>query len=236
MLAGLWVTTAAFAQRFDIRGVELEGERVNIYYDLVDPNPANTYTVSLFSSKDNFISALGKVSGDIGLEVRPGNNKKVTWSAKEELGPDFEGKVSIEVRGRIYIPFIKLDALQKSFKRGKPTEISWTGGSSQNVLNFELYKGSEKIESYPPVPNVKHSAFSISPSVKPGQGYHFRISDNKNKDDVVLSPEFSVSRKVPLGIKAASGAALAAVIYIIIDSMKDKNNDIPDPLSPDTIN
>jgi hypothetical protein len=227
---------SALGQRFDIRAVELEGERVNIYYDLVDPNPANTYTVSLFTSKDNFISAVGKVSGDIGLEVRPGNNKKITWSAKEELGPDFEGKVALEVRGRIYIPFIKLDALQKNFKRGKPTEISWTGGTSQNVLNFELYKGKEKIESYPPVPNVKHSSFTISPSVKPGQGYHFKISDNKNKDDVVLSPEFSVSRKVPLGIKAASGAALAAVIYIVIDSLKPKNNDIPDPLSPDTIN
>lgn len=222
------------AQRFDIKGVEVDGDRLNIYYDLVDDNPSNTYTISVFSSRDNFISSLTKVSGDYGLEVHPGINKKIVWNAKEELGADFEGKVSLEVRGRIYIPFIKLDELQKSFKRGKPTHVSWSGGSSQAILNFELYRDNEKIESYPSVPNVKQYDFTVSTSVKPGSGYYFRISDSKNKDDVVISPQFSVNRKVPLVLKVAGIAAVGGAILAIGGSSKP-NNDIPAPLTPDTI-
>lgn len=223
------------AQRFDIKGVELEGDRLNIYYDLVDNNPTNTYTISLFSSRDNYITALTKVKGDFGLEVHPGVNKKIVWSAKEELGADFEGKVSLEVRGRIYIPFIKLDELQKTFKRGKATNISWSGGSSQAILNFELYRGEEKIESYPAVPNVKEYEFTVSTAVKPGDGYYFRISDSKNKDDVVLSPTFAVGRKVPLALKAAGLALVGGAVYVVAGSSGSKNKDIPAPLTPDTI-
>jgi hypothetical protein len=235
LMAGVLIAHMTSAQRFDIKGVELDGERLNIYYDLIDPNSTNTYTISVFSSRDNFISAVSKVSGDQGLEVHPGINKKIVWNAKEELGPDFEGKVSLEVRGRIYIPFIKLEGLQKSFKRGKATHVSWTGGSSQAVLSFELYNGEEKIESYPPVPNVKNYEFTVSTSVKPGSGYYFRISDSKNKDDVVLSPRFSVSRKVPLALKAAGVAVVGGVFYMLLGTGGSTSKDIPNPLSPDSI-
>lgn len=236
LFAALLVLYSATAQRFDIKGVELAGDRLNIYYDLVDENPSNTYTISLFSSKDNYITALSRVTGDQGLEVRPGINKKIVWNAKEELGADFEGKVSVEVRGRIYIPFIKLDELQKTFKRGKPTHVSWSGGSSQAVLNFELFRGEEKIESYPAVPNVKQYDFTVSTGVKPGDDYYFRISDSKNKDDVVLSPRFTVKRKVPLVLKAAGLALVGGAIYMAVGGGGTTNKDIPPPITPDTIN
>lgn len=235
LLVFLLSAAAASAQRFDIKGVELEGEHLNIYYDLTDENMSNTYTISLFSSRDNFISALTKVSGDQGLEVHPGVNKKIVWNAREELGSDFEGKVSLEVRGRIYIPFIKLDELQKTFKRGKPTHVSWSGGSSQAVLNFELYRGEEKIESYPSVPNVKQYDFTVSSSVKPGDDYYFRISDSKNKDDVVLSPKFAVKRKVPLVFKVVGVVAVGGLIYAVTSGSSESSKDIPAPLSPETI-
>lgn len=234
--AALLASHGALAQRFDIKGVELAGDKLNIYYDLVDENPANTYTISLFSSRDNFISALTKVSGEQGLEIHPGVNKKIVWNAKEELGPDFEGKVSVEVRGRIYIPFIKLDELQKHFKRGKATHVSWSGGSSQAVLNFELYRDNEKIESYPSVPNVKQYDFTVGSSVKPGDGYYFRISDSKNKDDVVISPQFSVMRKVPLALKAAGVAVIGGAAILVGGGGGTTNKDIPAPLTPDAIN
>jgi hypothetical protein len=236
LLVLLMASLVSDAQRMNIKGVELDGDRLNIYYDLVDENPSNTYTISVFSSADNFISALTKVTGDNGLEVRPGINKKIVWNAKEELGPNFEGKVALEVRGRIYIPFIRLDELQKKFKRGKPTHVSWSGGSSQAILNFELYKENEKIESYPSVPNVKQYDFTVSTSVKPGNDYYFRISDSKNKDDVVVSPKFSVQRKVPLVLKAAGAALVGGAIYLISGGSSKASKDIPAPLTPDTIN
>lgn len=226
---------SAQAQRCDITAVELNGDKVNIYYNLIDNNPTNTYTISVYSSRDNFISPLAKVTGDLGLEVHPGINKKVTWDALDELGPTFDGKVSLEIRGRVYIPFIKLEPLQKHLKRGKPTRVTWSGGSSQAILNFELYRGDDKIEAYPAVPNVKEYEFTLSTSVKPGDGYYFRISDSKNKDDVVLSPSFGVGRKVPLAFKAA-GLAVVGGAVVLLGGGGSKNNDIPSPLLPDGIN
>jgi len=223
------------AQRCDITAVELNGDKINIYYNLVDNNPTNTYTISVYSSRDNFISPLTKATGDLGLEVHPGINKKVTWDALSELGPTFDGKVSLEIRGRVYIPFIKLEPLQKHLKRGKSTRVTWSGGSSQAILNFELYRGDEKIEAYPAVPNVKEYEFTVSTSVKPGDGYYFRISDSKNKDDVVLSPSFGVSRKVPLAYKAAGFVVVGGAV-VFLGGGGTKNNDIPGPPDPNTIN
>jgi hypothetical protein len=100
------------------------------------------------------------------------------------------------------------------------------------VLNFELYKGEEKIESYPSVPNVKQYSFTVGTSVKPGDGYYFRISDSKNKDDVVLSPRFAVGRKVPLLFKAVGVAVVGGLIYIVTSGRGSKNNDIPPALLP----
>ena len=137
-LIGLLSAGTAVGQKFSIKRVEVAGDMVNLYYDLADTIVSRTYTISVFSSKDNYISPLAKVTGDLGLEVRPGGNKKITWNAKEELGADFEGKVGLEVRGRLYIPFVRLDGLNKTFKRTRPTEITWTGGTQQNILNFEI--------------------------------------------------------------------------------------------------
>ena len=118
------------AQNFTIKRVELEGDLVNIYYDLLDTAARRTYTVNLYSSRDNYITALEKVRGDLGLEVRPGSNKKITWNTREELGNTFEGEVSLEIRGRVYIPFVRLDGQYSSFKRTKPYEITWTISSA----------------------------------------------------------------------------------------------------------
>src|SRR5205085_7876759 len=100
VICTLSIGIAATAQNFTIKRVELEGDLVNIYYDLMDTTARRTYTVNLFSSRDNFITALEKVSGDMGLEVKPGPNRKISWNTREELGNAFEGEVSLEIRGR----------------------------------------------------------------------------------------------------------------------------------------
>ncbi|HZY80325.1 MAG TPA: Ser-Thr-rich GPI-anchored membrane family protein [Cyclobacteriaceae bacterium] len=205
------------AQDFTIKKVEWLGDDINLYYDLKDSVAHRSYTVSLFSSKDNFISPLQKVSGDIDLEVKPGANKKITWRAKEELGADFEGKVALEVRGRIYIPFVRLDGSYSTMKRLKDYEITWTGGTAQNILNFDLYRGTEKVTSFPNIANVGHFTLQLPSSVKPGKDYWFRISDSKNKDQIVNSSHFVVKRKVPLLVKLVPIAAVAAVVPLFIN-------------------
>lgn len=46
------------AQQFSIKKVELSADKVFVYYDLLDTVSNHSYTINLFSSKDNFISPL----------------------------------------------------------------------------------------------------------------------------------------------------------------------------------
>ena len=79
----------------------------------------------------------------MGIDIKVGDNKKIIWRAKEELGADFDGRLSLELKGSLYVPFISIEGLEEGavFKRGKPNDVTWSGGRGDNVLNFELYKG-----------------------------------------------------------------------------------------------
>ena len=228
----LSIPYSVMGQQFSIKRLEVAGDKINLYYDLMDTIASRTYTITLFSSHDNFISPVLKASGDIGLDVKPGANKKIVWNVKEELGPDFNGKVGLEVRGRLYIPFIRLDGLNKSFKRLRPTEITWTGGTQQNILNFDLYRGEDKITSFPNLANVGHYTLTMPTTVKPGKGYKFKITDIRNKDQIVYSAPFKVKRKIPLLLKASPIALAGAVAYLIIANQKSPRPNIPDPITP----
>ncbi len=204
----------AGAQEFSIKKVELTSEAVVLHYDLIDTVKARTYTINLYSSKDSYLAPLQKVKGDAGLEVRPGLNKKIVWSSKEELGAAFRGDIELEVRGRAYIPFIKFDGFQDEqvIKRGKPKTMIWSGGTRQNILNFSLYKGDEYIDVIPNVANSGSYDMVIPTSVKPGKGYYFLVSDSKNKDQVMKTNTFRVKRKIPLGLKLLPFVAIGVAI------------------------
>jgi hypothetical protein len=215
-----------FAQDFAIKRVEVAGNDINLYYNLLDSVAHRTYTITLYSSKDNFISPLEKVFGDVDLEVKPGENKKITWHAKEELGADFDGKVSLEVRGRRYIPFVRLDGNYHTMKRLKNYQFTWTGGTEQNILNFDLYRNGSKVTSFPNIANVGHHTIQLPQDIKSGKGYTFKITDTKNKDQIVNTAPFVVKRKVPLLLKGIPILALAAIIPSLTSSSK-KSSDIP---------
>jgi hypothetical protein len=211
----LWVITLpAMAQEFSIKKIELTGESVILHYDLIDTIKARTYTINVYASKDSYLAPLQKIKGDAGLEVRPGQNKKIVWSSKEELGPTFRGDIELEVRGRVYIPFVKFEGFQDEqvIKRGKAKTMTWSGGTRQNILNFTLYKGDEYIDVIPNVANSGSYDMIIPTSVKPGKGYYFLVSDSKNKDQVMKTNTFTVKRKVPLGLKLLPIVIIGAAI------------------------
>lgn len=206
--------TLCFAQEFSITKVEVTRESVVLHYSVIDTTRARLYSINLYSSRDNFIRPLQDVSGDIGIEVKPGTNKKIVWNSRKELGDSFAGDVELEIRGRVYIPFIRFDGFQDGLviKRGKPRTITWTGGSRQNILNFELYKNDTYVEVIPNVANSGSYDLELPTSVKPGNGYYFLVSDTKNKDQVVKTNLFKVKRKVPLAVKVLPVLAVGAAI------------------------
>jgi len=219
------VAMGACAQEFNMKRFELAGDQLLLYYDLLDTAKNRSYTVHVYSSRDNYLNPLQKLSGDVGLEVKPGMNKKITWNAKEELGAEFEGNVAIEVRGKLYIPFVRMSGFDDTQvrKRGVPFMMTWSGGTRQNVLNFDLYKGAEKVWTQAGVGNTGKYEMTIPKNVKPGEGYRFKISDSKNRDDVVYTGDFAIKRKVPLLLKMIPVVAVAGGAYFLLQS-----NETPD--------
>lgn len=212
---------SATAQDVNITQTELQGGDLVIHYELIDEDKDRRYTLHLYSSKDNYVQPLQNVEGDIGVDIRVGGNKKVIWHAREELGDDFNGNIGLELKGSIYTPFVSLDNFEDYgvLKRGKPYQITWSGGRGDNILQFELYQGDKKVHVFEERPNTGKTSISLPTDVKPGKNYYFKISDTRNRDEVVYTGNFKVRRKIPLVLKLGTGLILAGGVAILLDQM-----------------
>ncbi|MCR9253443.1 MAG: GPI anchored serine-threonine rich family protein [bacterium] len=233
-------SSISYSQDLKINNVEFSDNLVKVKYEVVDTLVGRVYTVRAYSSHDNFLNPLKEIGGDVGHEILPGGERTLTWDAIKELGQDFDGDVSIELRARIYVPFIHVPWFQdvKTLKKKVEYNVTWAGGRSGNVLNFDLYNSkNEKVATFPNVANVGHYNLNIPNTVKPGKGYRFRISDSKNQDEVVFTPTFSIQRKVPLFVSVlvpvlTAGATSFGVLQLLPQESTPISNDIPDPILP----
>ncbi|MEM9324245.1 MAG: Ser-Thr-rich GPI-anchored membrane family protein [Bacteroidota bacterium] len=223
----------AKGQDVDIKSVVLKGGDVIVNYDLLDTDLDHRYTLNLFSSLDEFVQPLELVEGDIGIDQEVGGNKQVVWHAREELGADFKGSFSLDLKGRLYIPFVVLnnfDSYEK-LKRGRPYNLTWAAGRGSSVLTFDLFnKKDELVHTFTNVANVGEYELVIPKSVKPGRGYYMEISDQSNKDDLIRTEPFNINRKVPLLLTGALiGAALTSGYVILTNLPSDSSDPSPDP-------
>jgi hypothetical protein len=231
-LFALFLLGVCQGQSIELKFVEIKQNKVVVHFDILDSLEARFYSIRAYSSADGFLNPLEKISGDVGLEVRPGKNKTITWAASEELNTTFKDKISLEIRGRIFIPFINTESINqyKIFKRKREYELTWKGGSPQNVLNFDLYKGDKKITSFANLSNVGHHTFVFPGHAKPGKDYRFKISDAKNKEEVVFTNQFTIKRKVPLLLKVVPLLAVGVALNILLQSDSTPvESDIGDP-------
>ncbi|MEQ8304415.1 MAG: Ser-Thr-rich GPI-anchored membrane family protein [Cyclobacteriaceae bacterium] len=191
----------AFAQNVAIKEIELAGEKIIVHYDLDDANINNEYILDLYSNRDNFSAALLRVKGDIGTEVKPGKDKKVEWSVRDELG-NYNGKIALELRGKVFTPIVKLQefSVDKKYKRGKSYPIKWRPGNT-NPINIELFKGTQRIAGEVNHPNSGSSSLSIPSDAERGDDYRLKITDTKNPSGIVYSQNFRVVPKIPMLIK-----------------------------------
>ncbi|XOV93550.1 MAG: hypothetical protein ACFHWX_02345 [Bacteroidota bacterium] len=198
MLIGL----TGFSQEFDITIIEQTQDNLIVHYDLLDTTQDRTYSVYLYLLTDSTIAPVKEAYGDVGLEVRPGINNKITWNARKQLGPNFKGSIELEVRGKVYIPFIEFEGFPENqvLKRGKTYTFAWDGKSSSNILEFKLYRGDELKAVLPEVANTGDANIEMPNSIKPGK-YRFYITDSRNKDQEVHSPVFIVKPRIPFLLK-----------------------------------
>jgi hypothetical protein len=204
------------AQKASIKKVELAGEKIIVYYDLEESNPNTEFQIFLYSSQNNFTTALSHVKGDVGNEVKSGYSKKIEWSVREELGP-YKGKLALEVRGKVYAPFAKIQNfdVSKKYKRGKTYPLQWKAGSS-SPIHIELYKGSERVIGELNHPNNGSYSLSLPPKIKSGSDYRIKITDSKNSDEIVYSDYFKVVHKIPLALKVVPVLVVGGVAAVVL--------------------
>lgn len=212
----LFLFVSVFGQRVTIKKVELAGEKIVVFYDLDDSNSSNEYLLNLYSSADNFVNPLTRVTGDVGSGIKPGVNKRMEWNIRQELG-GYKGKIALEVRGRVYIPFVKLDALGgNGFKRGTSYLITWKSGDPSGQINLSLIRGDQLIQNAGTIANNGNYNLLIPPSAKSGSGYKLRFVNARNPEEVINSSEFKIKSKVPLALKLLPVVAAGGVAAVLL--------------------
>ncbi|SMG25252.1 hypothetical protein SAMN05661096_01543 [Marivirga sericea] len=221
------------SQRIEIERMFFKDSKVHVLYNLLDDSLGRAYQVRLYCSKNNYASPLKEVKGAVGIDLYPGGNKELIWDPFAEYGVNFNDKIALEVRGRVYIPFVRLDDFNyESLKRGKEYLLRWSGGSSSTILDIDLYKGDVKIETFPDVANVGSYDLILPKNTKPGEGYRLRISDQENIDDIVFSRVFEVKRKIPLIFQIAPLAIAGGGVYFLITQFTSSSGGGPDEVQP----
>lgn len=232
LLTSLLMTMALtlYGQRAQITWIEVEGNKIIVHYSLEDTNPNHEYLINLFSSQDNFTTALTKVEGDVGPEVKPGSNKAIVWDITRELG-EYDGAITFELRGRVFVPYVKLNPFQvnQRFKRGTNVQLTWISGNPNGQVNIELFKGADRYPVENNVPNSGRYDWHLPASQKEGAGYKLRFTNPKDRNDFVESTEFVIKPKIPLMAKVAGIAAIGAGIVIYVISNKEGSGPTADP-------
>ena len=233
LLLLLQFTVNCFSQNVQNFSYKIVSTKVEVSYDLVG-EVNDVFNIALFSSIDDFQRPLQQVSGDVGENIQSGTGKFIIWDARQELG-DFKGNISLRLKTTL-IPFIAFTNLtsRTRFRRGKRYELTWTGGTGSENIQFELYKGQTKIEDIQTVPNNGKWDWDIPKDLKSGKGYKIKTTSGGRAG---FSPVFRISPKIPLVLKALPIALVGGVVYIIISSGSigdtPENNDIADPFLPE---
>lgn len=98
-LAITFVFIPAKAQEIKDVAFHQEGMKIVVNYNLGDVKYYQAVNIQLFVSMDGgktFKGPLKKVSGDVGNDVKSGNNKQIVWDVLKEI-PDFGGDIIFDV-------------------------------------------------------------------------------------------------------------------------------------------
>lgn len=221
LMGSLFVETS-LAQTFSIKRTEQSPDGLILYYDLVDIDKSRTYLIQVFSSHNSFATALQKISGDVGINVKPGLNKKITWSAKSELGNSFVGDVQLEVRVKLYVPAINvISQIDDVVKRTKSVPVDWATETTGGKLKFELYQEDKLVKTFSGIHNSGQTKIKIPASIPPGTGYYFSLTLESAPENFTKTNEFEVRKRFSTLTKIAPIAIVAGVIFIL---MPDKES------------
>jgi hypothetical protein len=222
------------SQQISLDFIEFAGRNVIVHYTLDDgANSTRQFLLQLYSSQDNYSAPLTRVTGDVGSEVTAGINKKITWDITQELGAAYKGNISLEIRGRVYVPFVKIEGIEEKrvFKRGKNYPLNWTSGNLSGQVNIELFNADGvRLWGENNVSNVGKFDWYLPGNIKKGSNYRLKFTNVRDRNDVVYSHQFTIKPKIPLFAKIAGVVIVGAAVELLLATKKSPEAEGDKPL------
>jgi hypothetical protein len=215
------------AQRVTNVRAQAKGNIVMVSYDLLGTISGQLYTIAIYSSHDGMAKPLTQVRGDIGPNIKPGQNKSIEWGTKKELS-NFEGDVTVEVRATLTFSPMRFTSPQKNalHKRGKSYKINWLGAVANENLQIELYNDTSRVYEINRTTNKGTLEWEIPLNTEPGKNYKYKISSVDNPANHTFSNTFIIKRKTPTWVKLTPLTAVAGgILFYIITNRKPGTTD-----------
>jgi hypothetical protein len=105
-----------FTQKIENVHPEIEGEKINIYYDLIGIADNQSAIVKIFMSTDGgktYGESLKSVTGDVGVVVGPGQNRCIKWDVFEEV----DELVSLNAKFKVTADLLQSEQYGRSIER-----------------------------------------------------------------------------------------------------------------------
>jgi hypothetical protein len=233
-IAAALFSTKGIAQSLKNIRANASGDQVSITYDIDGGGSAQSFSVSIFISSDNFSRPLSMVIGDVGENVTPGPGKTITWNAADETG-NYNGEVVFEIRATPVIGSFRFtsDWNNKKIKRGSRVSINWEGGKSDKV-ELELYKDNNKISTFGQTVNRGSYTWNVPSNLKGGGNYKIKMVGS-NPNEEVYTGSFIVKKKVGLVVKMLPLIVAGGAAYVFLGGEAEgPGSKDPDPLPAPT--
>ena len=206
----------------NISASQLNDHTIRVSYDLQGEVPGQLYTVSLFSSINQYTLPMEYVEGYVGENVQAGLNNYIDWDLRRELVA-FEGSLNFEVRAELtFTPISLVFPERAGIKRGKKHLITWKGTNTNEKVDIQLLREGREIGTIVNTINDGQYEWDVPNSTKPGKGYTVKVSSTSSSQ-TDTGEEFAIRRKIPLLVKLIP---IAIITPVVIELMQE------DPVTP----
>ncbi len=251
------------SQRIEVVRANVNGDIVNITYDLISLNQNHLFEIRVYGSHNNYTFPLSLVSGEVGQDITPGQNKSIVWRAADELGT-FQGDITFQIRGSVTgevvvepppqveetpvetpvetepaeesVPdlIVSTPRAGSSFKIGKSMPLQWHGGKLNEDIKIELFKSNMMLRNVGTSPNNGSFIWTVPRDIK-GSDFKIKLFNINTPESAVFSGNFKIKGKTALIIKLLPlfAAGGAAAFFLLGGDGGETTGSEPLPVPPD---
>ena len=218
----------AYSRQITSVQASIQGDNIVVTYNLSSTDANARFDIKLYASHNNFSTPVNLVSGDVGTGITPGNGKRITWQARQEL-ITFSGNITFEVRGTLIAPQQPQEQavdpnqlrftnprLGDKFKMGSIMSIRWTGGIPQDV-KLELHKDNSMVQPLTSIQNTGSYNWNIpkDKSLKSGD-YTLKLFNINQPQSAAFSGAFKIKGKIPVVIYVLPVVAVGGLVAVLL--------------------